>query len=71
MLKWYLTIIDPSTNTVLFAGNSEDETEIRAVASEARRLRPQAQIFVRPPMGQPLYESTNPVDRFTRGQPST
>ncbi len=58
-MQWYITVIDPATNTVLFAGNSQDVTEIKAVASEARRLRPHAQIFIQPPMGQPLYEWPN------------
>jgi hypothetical protein len=55
-MDWYITVIDPATQRVLFAGNSRDRTEIEAVAAEARRLRPQAQIFIRPPMGAPLYE---------------
>jgi len=55
-LRWYLTVIDPATNTVLFAGDSPDRAEIEAVAAEARRLRPTAQILLRPPMGAALVE---------------
>jgi hypothetical protein len=52
---WFLTVIDPATITVLFAGNSPDRTEIEEVAAEARRLRPKAKILIRPPIGN-LYE---------------
>ncbi len=64
-MAWYITIIDPARNTVLFAGNSDDETEVRAVATETRRLQPQAQIFIRPLMGKrpsdwPLPQMSHP-----------
>jgi hypothetical protein len=56
LMDWYITVIDPAQNRVLFAGKTSDETELRAVASEARRMRPQSEIFIRPPMGQRPYE---------------
>jgi hypothetical protein len=31
-VRWYLTVIDPAANTVLFGGNSIDRVEIEAAA---------------------------------------
>jgi hypothetical protein len=40
---------------ILWHGATLDRDELTAVAGEARRLRPEAQILVRPPMGGLYY----------------
>jgi len=55
-------MVDPKTQKVLFARNSQNQTEIEEVAAEARKLRPMSQIFIRPPMGAELYEWPNSAD---------
>jgi hypothetical protein len=52
---WHITVIDPATLAILFAGRTEDRGELDAVMAEARRLRPSSRIVIRPPMGaQPI-----------------
>jgi hypothetical protein len=51
---YYITVIDRDSQTVLFAGNSRDRSEIEQVAAEARRLRPKSQILIQPPIGKPI-----------------
>lgn len=51
-MNWAITVIDPERQRVFFAGKSLDREEVYRVADEARRLRPQATIYVRPPIGE-------------------
>jgi hypothetical protein len=46
---WHLTII--SQGVVLFTASTRSRREIEALAAEARRLRPDVKIFIRPPDG--------------------
>jgi hypothetical protein len=55
-IRWSITVIDQTSQSVLFAGKTTDRDEIIAVAAEARRLRPAVQILIRPPMGAQPYE---------------
>ena len=48
-LGWHLTII--SRGVVLLTVSSGSRQEIEALAAEARRLRPDVKIFIRPPDG--------------------
>ena len=56
MRRWYITVVNPADNRVLFASNTKDREQLERVAAEARRLRPTAQIFIRPPAGAEVYE---------------
>jgi len=46
---WHLTII--SHGVVLFTASTRSRQEIEDLAAEARRLRPDVEIFIRPPDG--------------------
>jgi len=46
---WHLTII--SQGVVLFTATTRSRQEIKALAAEARRLRPDVKIFIRPSDG--------------------
>jgi hypothetical protein len=46
---WHLTII--SQGVVLFTVSARSRQEIEALAAEARRLRPDVKISIRPPVG--------------------
>jgi hypothetical protein len=46
---WHLTII--SQGVVLFTASTRSRQEIEALAAEARRLRPDVKIIIRPPDG--------------------
>ena len=55
-MKWYITVMTADGREVLFNGVSRDDDEIAQVAAEARRRRPDAQIWIKPPMGRPTYQ---------------
>ena len=46
---WLLTII--SQGVVQFTASTRSRQEVEALAAEARRLRPDVEIFIRPPDG--------------------
>jgi len=46
---WQLTVM--SHGVVLFTASTRSRREIEALAAEARRLRPDVKIFIRPPDG--------------------
>ena len=46
-MGWKLTVI--SHGVVLFTASTRSRQEIEALAAEARRLRPDVEIFIRPP----------------------
>jgi hypothetical protein len=46
---WHLKII--SQGVVLFTASTRSRQEIEDLAAEARRLRPDVEIFIRPPDG--------------------
>ena len=48
-MGWRLTI--KSQGVVLFTASTRSRREIEALAAEARRLRPDVKIFIRPPDG--------------------
>ena len=48
-MGWHLTII--SRGVVLFTASTRSRHEVEGLAAEARRLRPDVKIFIRPPDG--------------------
>ena len=48
-MGWHLTII--SRGVVLYTASTRSRHEVEALAAEARRLRPDVKIFIRPPDG--------------------
>jgi hypothetical protein len=48
-LGWHLTIM--SQGVVLFTVSTRSRQEIEDLAAEARRLRPDVEIVIRPPVG--------------------
>jgi hypothetical protein len=46
---WHLTVL--SQGVVLFTASTRSRQEIEDLAAEARRLRPDVEIFIRPPDG--------------------
>ena len=48
-MGWYLTIM--SRGVVLFTASTHSRQEIEDLAAEARRLRPDVEIVIRPPVG--------------------
>ena len=48
-MGWQLTVM--SHGVVLFTASTRSRREIEALAAEARRLRPDVKIFIRPPDG--------------------
>ena len=48
-MDWQLTVM--SHGVVLFTASTRSRREIEALAAEARRLRPDVKIFIRPPDG--------------------
>jgi hypothetical protein len=53
---WHLTIT--SQGVVLFTASTRSRQEIEAPAAEARRLRPDVKIFIRPPAGAAYHTAT-------------
>jgi hypothetical protein len=56
-VSWHLTIM--SHGVVLFTASTRSRQEIVDLAAEARRLRPEVEIFIRPPVG-PAYRYEQP-----------
>jgi hypothetical protein len=50
-MTWHLSIAIKDRSALLFRGSTNDFTELSATAREARRLYPEAEIWVRPPFG--------------------
>ena len=48
-MGWRLTII--SQGVVLFTASTRSRQEIKDLAAEVRRLRPDVEIIIRPPVG--------------------
>ena len=48
-MGWHLTII--SRGSVLFTASTRSRQEVEDLAAEARRLRPDVEILIRPPVG--------------------
>jgi len=48
-MGWHLTVM--SRGVVLFTADTRSRREIEDLAAEARRLRPDVEIFIRPPVG--------------------
>ena len=48
-MGWQLTVM--SRGVVLFTASTRSRQEIEALAAEARRLRPDVEIFIHPPDG--------------------
>ena len=48
-MGWHLMIM--SQGVVLFTASTRSRREIEDLAAEARRLRPDAEIIIRPPVG--------------------
>ena len=48
-MGWHLTIM--SHGVVLFTASTRSRREIEDLAAEARRLRPDVEIVIRPPVG--------------------
>ena len=48
-LGWHLTVM--SHGVVLFTASTRSRQEIQDIAAEARRLRPDVEIFIRPAVG--------------------
>ena len=56
-MGWHLTII--SRGVVLFTASTRSRQEIEALGAEARRLRPDVEIIIRPPDGA-AYRAATP-----------
>jgi len=52
---WHVTVASADLGEVLWHGAPSSQAEAEALAAEARRLRPDARIMIRPPAG-PLYD---------------
>lgn len=52
---WHVTVASADLGEVLWHGMPSSQAEAEALAAEARRLRPDARIMIRPPAG-PLYD---------------
>ena len=48
-MGWHLTVM--SHGVVLFTASTRSRQEIQDLAAEARRLRPDVEIIIRPPVG--------------------
>jgi hypothetical protein len=48
---WHLTVTIKDGEAILFHGSTEDFDELTATAREARRLYPEAEIWIWPPVG--------------------
>jgi hypothetical protein len=48
-MGWHLTVM--SRGVVLFTADTRSRREIEDLAAEVRRLRPDAEIIIRPPVG--------------------
>ena len=55
-MGWHLTI--KSQGVALFTASTRSRQEIEALAAEARRLRPDVKIFIRPPDGAAYHAAT-------------
>jgi hypothetical protein len=49
--QWHITVASADNSAVLWHGATADLSEIKALATEARRLRPEALIWIRAPSG--------------------
>jgi len=57
---WHLTVL--SQGVVLFTASTRSRQEIEDLAAEARRLRPDVEIFIRPPDGAAYCTATSRSD---------
>ena len=57
-MDWHLTII--SKGVVLFMASTRSRREIKDLAAEARRLRPDVEIFIRPLDGAATLRRSDP-----------
>lgn len=57
-MGWHLTVM--SHGVVLFTATTRSRREIEDLAAEARRLRPDVKIVIRPPVGAPQPIATWP-----------
>jgi hypothetical protein len=48
---WHITVLSADGQRVIFRGATADEAELTAAAVVARAERPDAQIWIKPPMG--------------------
>ena len=63
-MGWHLTVM--SRGVALFTADTRSRREIEDLAAEARRLRPDAEIIIRPPVGA-AYRYECPRSRQLRG----
>jgi len=49
--RWHVTVASADGLTMLWHGDPATQAEAEALAVAARRLRPEARIFVRSPLG--------------------
>ena len=59
-MGWHLTVL--SQGVVLFTASTRSSQEIEDLAAEARRLRPDVEIFIRPPDGAAYCTATSRSD---------
>ena len=52
--RWHITVASADNTELLFQGAPANQAEAEALAREARRLRPEARIWLHPPAG-PVY----------------
>jgi len=57
---WHFTVL--SQGVVLFTASTRSRQEIEDLAAEARRLRPDVEIFIRPPDGAAYCTATSRSD---------
>lgn len=50
-MTWHITVLSPDGQRVIFHGTTADEAELKAAAIVARAERPDAQIWIKPPIG--------------------
>jgi hypothetical protein len=50
-VTWHITVLSPDGQRVIFHGATADEAELTAAAVVARAERPDAQIWIKPPIG--------------------
>jgi hypothetical protein len=53
--QWHITVMNEDGVEILWHGATRDRDELTALATESRRLRPEAQILIRHPMGRLYY----------------
>ena len=59
-MGWHITVL--SQGVVLFTASTRSRQEIEDLAAEARRLRPDVEIFIRPPDGAAYCTATSRSD---------